>query len=149
MKWFERYVIAAELSMPVVLCFATLGLARCWKYGALRGAADVLLAITAPCVAWVLFVITSCSYKSLLGKGGLRFPLNITVPAVMAAFVGVVGQIIVRTDASLTTISERYAPASIWTDWNLILVGCVASIAALSSWIALRKDRSEPANLSS
>jgi len=124
----------------MLLCAAGACLSHIWKNGPLT--LDIAgIALLVPVSSALLFVCISLGVPDLYAVNSLRFPLNLTLPAIYVASLMLTMTLISRVGLSITRIPDKLAAINVWASGWLLGSTFVAGVVCLSILGILEHDR--------
>jgi hypothetical protein len=125
-----------------VLLLAAIGssFAHIWKAGPFTfQVASVGLII--PAMTTVLFLCVSIGVPDLYAVDRLRFPLNLTLPAIHTAMLFLSTTLVSRVGLSISRVPDNFNIISVWSEPRVLVITFVAGVLCLSVLGLLDRDR--------
>lgn len=129
--------LAFEATIVLYACSIALGLDEASRAG-LQGLNPRLILIGVPASASLLFLTVTLLVPSLLGDGRMRFPLNLTLPAVHTVFVRVAVVLWTTTPSVLMPPPMELLPAFLWERMKVLILLFAVEAVALSVAVLAR-----------
>jgi len=98
------------------------------------------VALIVPTASALLFICISLGVSDLYAVGSLRFPLNLTLPAIYVGSLILTMTLITRVGLSITRIPDNLAAINVWANGWMLGSTFVAGVLCLSVLGILEHD---------
>jgi hypothetical protein len=132
--------LSVDVATILLLCALAVGLGHLWQQGEDRVGAFAIVAFV-PVTATCLFIVASALVPDLLAGGRLRFPLNLTLPAVYL-MLHLASTVLWTSGIGLTLHWPELLVGRIWYSPRLILGTFAIQMGTLSLLALYRAERS-------
>lgn len=127
----SRTSLALEAAVLLFLCAACAGISLISLEGAFN-LPTLGLVLTIPACATMVFLVLAATVPNLVGAGGMRPPLNLTLPVVYASLLVGSVTLLSRIGVWIRRFPPDFWALTVWTNLWLDLLVMISGVIVLS-----------------